>query len=177
MQENRYTYHFDDTIGVEEVRNLIDVLSIHEKVDLFFTTEGGEAVSSEVLIHYLNERKDDIIIHFVDYVMSSGVFILLDFKGEIKLHHTLDYILIHNIDRMLYRNREQKISIQILQKQLEEYNSIICKKLIKLGLTKQEIKDYNLGKDIILYRKDFNRLNLNKQNESNLHRKRKKTHS
>lgn len=158
MEENRYTYHFDNPIGIVEVKELIDVLSLHDKIDLFFTTEGGEAVSMEVLTHYLNTRKDDITIHIVDFLMSAGVFLLLDFEGKIELHKTLDYILIHGIDRMVYRNREQKISKDILQEQLQNYNSQIAKKLTKFGLTKQEIKDYNLGKDIILYQKDFKRL-------------------
>jgi|LakMenEpi03Aug12_release.lakeMendotaPanAssembly.Ray.scaffolds.fasta_scaffold1214101_2 hypothetical protein len=160
MEENRYTYHFDNTLGVAEVRELIDTLTMHDKIDLFITTEGGETVSTEVLIHYLNSRKDDITLYFIDYVMSSGIFLLTDFKGKKVITESLDYILAHKIDRMVYMNREQPIAISVLQEQLEVQNNEIAKKLSKIGFNKQEVKDYNLGKDVILLRKDFNRLKI-----------------
>jgi hypothetical protein len=39
----------------------------------------------------------------------------------------------------------------------------MAKKFLDLGLTKSEIKEYKEGKDVVLYRKDFNRLNINKK--------------
>lgn len=160
MQENRYTYHFDNILKVEEVREAIEVLSQHEKIDLFITTEGGETVSAQVLLHYLNQRKDDIVLYFTDYLMSAGVLLLMDFKGKKIITDNLDYIMTHKIDRMVYMNREQLIPNTVLQEQLEETNKAVAKKLAKLGLTKQEIKDYNSGKDVVLLRKDFNRLKI-----------------
>jgi hypothetical protein len=61
---------------------------------------------------------------------------------------------------MVYMNREQPIAISVLQEQLEVQNNEIAKKLSKIGFNKQEVKDYNLGKDVILLRKDFNRLKI-----------------
>lgn len=160
MEEIRYTYHFDNTIGVEEVRELISVLSLYDKIDLFITTEGGEIVSTEVLIHYLNKRKEDIVLYFTDYIMSAGVLLITEFEGEKVLTESLDCIMAHTIDRMVYLNRKQMIPVEALQKQLLEYNNKIAKKLAKLGFNKQEVKDYSAGKDVVLLRKDFKRLKI-----------------
>jgi hypothetical protein len=158
MEENRYTYHFDNILQLEEVREVIGVLSQYKKIDLFITTEGGETVSTQVLLHYLNQRKDDIVLYFTDYLMSAGILLLMDFEGKKILTDNLDYIMTHKIDRMVYMNREQRIPIATLQEQLVETNKQVAKKLVKLGLTKQEVKDYNSGKDVVLLRKDFERL-------------------
>jgi len=158
---NRYTYYFDDQINKESVQTLIDILSMQDKVDLFFSTEGGEVVCMKVLIHYLNSRKDDVTIHLTDIIMSAGTFLLTHFKGKVILDENLDCILFHKLDRLVYTRRaEQTVDQNILLKQLDKDNEIISARLSKLGLTKQEVKDYDKGKDVVLYREDFTRLNL-----------------
>lgn len=159
----RYVYHFDNPIDWESVQELIDILSQHEKIDLFFTTEGGEIAEVRVLIHYLNTRKDDIDIYLTDVIMSAGTFLLTDYQGKITLTESLDCILFHKTDRQVYTRRQQFVSIPILLEQLDNDNELMAKKFLDLGLTKSEIKEYKEGKDVVLYRKDFNRLNINKK--------------
>jgi ATP-dependent protease ClpP protease subunit len=159
----RYVYHFDNPIDWESVQELIDILALHEKIDLFFTTEGGEIAEVRVLIHYLNTRKDDIDIYLTDVIMSAGTFLLTDYQGKIILTESLDCILFHKTDRQVYTRRQQFISIPILLEQLDNDNELMAKKFLDLGLTKSEIKEYKEGKDVVLYRKDFNRLNINKK--------------
>lgn len=163
MEDNpRYVYHFDDTISLDSVQGLIDTLALHDKIDLFFTTEGGEIVETKVLIHYLNSRKDDIDIYLTDVIMSAGAFLLTDYQGKLIVTDSLDCILFHKIDRQVYTRRQQFISIQTLLEQLDNDNEILAKKFLKLGLTKSEVKDFREGKDVVLYRKDFSRLkNIN----------------
>lgn len=159
MEDNpRYVYHFDQVIDGDSVQGLIDTLVLHDKIDLFFTTEGGEIVEAKVLIHYLNSRKDDIDIYLTDVIMSAGTFLITDFQGKITITDSLDCILFHKIDRQVYTRRQQFVSIQTLLEQLDNDNEILAKKFLKLGLTKSEIKDFREGKDVVLYRKDFNRL-------------------
>lgn len=159
----RYVYHFDNSIDWESVQELIDILAQHEKIDLFFTTEGGEIAEVRVLIHYLNTRKEDIDIYLTDVIMSAGTFLLTDFEGKIIITDSLDCILFHKTDRQVYTRRQQFVSIPILLEQLDKDNELMAKKFLDLGLTKSEIKDYKEGKDVVLYRKDFNRLKINKK--------------
>jgi hypothetical protein len=159
----RYVYHFDNSIDLESVQELIDILAQHEKIDLFFTTAGGEIAEVRVLIHYLNTRKEDIDIYLTDVIMSAGTFLLTDFEGKITITDSLDCILFHKTDRQVYTRRQQVVSIPILLEQLDKDNELMAKKFLDLGLTKSEIKDYKEGKDVVLYRKDFNRLKINKK--------------
>lgn len=162
MENNsRYVYHFDKPIEWESVQELIDILTQHEKIDLFFTTEGGEIAEVKVLIHYLNSRKDDIDIYLTDVIMSAGTFLLTDYEGKIILTDSLDCILFHKTDRQVYTRRQQLVSIPVLLEQLDEDNEVMAQKFLKLGLTKAEIKEYKEGKDVVLYRKDFKRLKIN----------------
>lgn len=164
MENNpRYVYHFDNPIEWESVQELIDILAQHEKIDLFFTTEGGEIAEVKVLIHYLNSRKDDIDIYLTDIIMSAGTFLLTDYEGKIILTDNLDCILFHKTDRQVYTRRQQFISIPTLLEQLDDYNDMMAQKYLKLGLTKSEIKEYKEGKDVVLYRKDFKRLKIKNQ--------------
>lgn len=165
MKVNRYTYHFDNNIEVDTVQELIDILSQHEKIDLYFSTEGGEVSSANILISYLNSRKNDIVVYITEALISAGVLLLTDFKGKIVLTEDLDFILAHKIDRLVYTNRKQLVETKVLLAQLVEVNKKIADKLLKIGFTPKEIKEYNSGKDVILYRKDFNRLKITKQNQ------------
>lgn len=159
---SRYTYIFDDEITLETIQNCIDAIHIHPEVDLFFSTQGGETCMMDAFINYLNLRQEEITIHLTDAVASSGAFLLTDFKGEIILTDNLEWIMFHKADRLTYSSRRSFFNETILKKQLDEYNNKYSKKFQQLGLSDKEIKAYNSGKDVFLYRKDFNRLNLNK---------------
>lgn len=159
---SRYTYIFDDEITQETIQDCIDAIHIHPEVDLFFSTQGGETCMIDAFINYLNLRQEEITIHLTDVLASAGTFLLTDFKGEIIITDNLEWIMFHKADRLTYSNRRSFFNEVILKKQLNDYNDKYSKKFQELGLSEKEIKAYNSGKDVFLYRKDFNRLNLNK---------------
>jgi len=158
----RYTYIFDDDIDQETIQNCIDAIHMHPEVDLFFSTQGGETCMMDAFINYLNLRQKEITVYLTDAVASAGTFLLTDFKGEIVITDNLEWIMFHQTDRLTYSNRKSFFNESVLKKQLIEYNNKYSKKFKELGLTDKEIKAYNSGKDVFLYRKDFNRLNINK---------------
>jgi ATP-dependent protease ClpP protease subunit len=159
----RYTYIFDDDIDQETIQNCIDTIHMHPEVDLFFSTQGGETCMMDAFINYLNLRQKEITVHLTDAVASAGTFLLTDFKGEIVITENLEWIMFHQTDRLTYSNRKSFFNESVLKKQLIEYNNKYSKKFQELGLTDKEIKAYNSGKDVFLYRKDFNRLNLKRE--------------
>lgn len=114
----------------------------------------------EALISYLNYRKDKVVIYLTDRICSAGVDILVSFEGKVEITRNLDYIIFHILDRSLYTLRTAFDSKELI-KQLKEDNEEDVIKLKQLGLTDAEIKTYKSGKDVILYRKDFHRLNIN----------------
>jgi hypothetical protein len=159
----RYTYIFDDEIDQETIQSCIDAIHMHPEVDLFFSTQGGETCMMDAFINYLNLRQDEITVHLTDAVASAGTFLLTDFKGEVILTDNLEWLMFHKTDRLTYSNRKSFFNETVLKKQLVEYNNKYSKKFQELGLTDKEIKAYNSGKDVFLYRKDFNRLNLKRE--------------
>lgn len=159
----RHTQIFDEEIHTETVQKLINELNNYNKIDLFFATNGGQLTAMEALIHYLNTRKEDIVIYLTEEICSAGTFLLTDFEGELHLSPNLDFILFHLGDRLTYTNRKSGlISKKELQKQLKFINKVRTKQFQALGLTEKEIKKYKAGYDVVLYRKDFYRLKINK---------------
>jgi len=159
----RYTYYFNDEINSESVQEVIDILSIQPSVDLFITTPGGELSSMNVLIHFINNHPD-IKLHLIGVIASAGTFLLTDCNKEIILDKDLDFILFHQGDRSVPGQfRYDPVDYKIMYEQLKETNDIWAEKFFKLGLTKKEIKLFLEGKDVVLYKKDFNRLKINKK--------------
>lgn len=159
---SRYTFIFDDDITQETVQDCINAIHMHPEVDLFFSTQGGETCMMGALINYLNLRQQEITIHLTDVVASAGTFLLVDFKGQIVITDNLEWIMFHKADRLTYSNRRSFFNEKILKKQLAEFNDDYLEKFKALGLSEKEVKAYSSGKDVFLYRADFNRLKLNK---------------
>lgn len=157
-------YYFAESINFPSVQGLVDKLdSLPGKVDLFFETDGGYTDVMDYLIHYLNNRKDEITIYLIGELVSAGTKILTDFKGKIKIHEGLDFILFHKWDRKVHLLRKQSsVDNAILLKNTEIENQKFSKKLEKLGLTKKQLKTYNKGKDVVIYKQDFNQLKISK---------------
>lgn len=159
----RHVHFFNDEISPESVQGLINELNNYNEIDLFFATNGGDRCAIEVLIHYLNSRKEEITIYLTGEICSAGTYLLTDFQGELKISENLDFILFHLIDRYMSVSKKGEISKIELKKQLKELNVKDTNKFKKLGLTDKEIKRYTAGYDIILYQKDFHRLNINQK--------------
>ena len=162
----RHTQIFDEEIDSETVQKLINELNNYTAIDLWVSTPGGSLAAMGALIHYLNKRKEDITIYLHDTLASAGTFLLTDFEGELIITEDLDFILFHLADRMAYtRRKDNTLNMAELGRQLDIINSKRCAKYRELGLTEAEISKYNKGKDVILYRRDFHRLNIHRDNE------------
>lgn len=163
VEFNRYTYLFENEINPETVQNLIDTLVGVPSADLFFCTVGGELPAMKALIHFINNHPD-IVIYVTGYLASAGTFLLTDCNKEIYLTEDLDFILFHQADRPVEGQfRKRKIDEKILYLQTEEVNKQLADKYKRLGLNSKEIKEYFKGEDVILYRKDFSRLKVNRK--------------
>lgn len=157
-----HKHYFEESINKDSIVNLVNELELKQgKVELWFSTVGGETTAMDYLLSYLNYRYKEIEIIIVDRLVSVGCKLLTDFKGIIRLYNNLDFILFHKMDREQYVLRKQEVSTKILSKQDEIDNKIFAKKLKKIGLTKKQINIFNKGKDLVLYRKDFKQLILN----------------
>jgi len=159
----RYVYHFEDEINVESVQEVIDILSGYESVDLFVTTPGGQIHAMRVLMHFLNNHPD-LKIYMTGYIGSAGTMLLTECNKEIIITKDLDWILFHMGDRMIEGSfRKTTLDYKILTEQLKEENDTEAKILSKLGLNKKEITSFLEGNDVVLYKKDFHRLKINKK--------------
>ena len=159
----KYVHYFDDEITSETIQELIGILSAVPSVDLFVTTPGGELPAAKVLLHFINNHPD-ITIYLTGYIASAGSFFLTDCNKEVYLHEDLDWILFHMGDRDFGgRFRKANINAEILYDQLKEENIKYSEKFKRLGLTSKEIKEYLKGEDVILYKKDFHRLKINRK--------------
>lgn len=153
-------HYFNKAIDEETVNELMDKLQGQEDIKLYFGTEGGSIDPMRCLISFFNSLGDNIEITLTDSLISAGTMILTDYKGKLTTDG-LDFILFHKWDRLSYRLRtDSTVSDEKLSQQDEQNNKIFAKKLKKLGLTKKQIKKYNKGKDVVLYKKQFHLINL-----------------
>ena len=156
----RYVYIFDDTIDNEQVQVLIDVICSYEQVDLFFTTPGGSLTAMRTLIHAINQHPD-IQIFLTGYIASAGTFLLTECTQPVYLHEDLDFILFHMADRMIEGTfRKKAIDDRIIESQTRATNEDMGRKYKALGLTAKELKRYYAGEDVVLYKSDFPRLKV-----------------
>jgi ATP-dependent protease ClpP protease subunit len=160
----RYVYHFEDEIDPETVQDLIDKLTDYRAIDLFFTTVGGNPHAMRILLHFINNHPD-IKVYLTGYIASAGTFLLFECNKEIILCEDLDWILFHLGDRSIEGSfRKTTLDYTILTEQLKEQNNKWVSKYKEVGLNPKEIKRILEGDDVVLYRKDFDRLIINKLN-------------
>lgn len=163
VEYTRYTYLFTKDITPETVQELIDVLVGIPSVDLFFATNGGCVVSMNTLIHFLNNHPD-LNVYLTGYVASAGTFLLTDCTQQVYLSDDLLWILFHQADMEFGgKFRKTPFNKDVEYDQIKEMNDKLAEKFKKLGLSSKEIKDYMKGEDVILYKKDFHRLKINRK--------------
>lgn len=159
----RYVHYFEDEISQESVQTLLDILIQAPSIDLFICTPGGDLPAAKVLLHFVNNHPD-IRVYLTGYIASAGTLFLVDCNKEVILTDQLDWMLFHQGDREFGgRFRKQMLNQDILHEQLKQFNEALSIKYRRLGLTAKEIKDYFKGEEVILYRKDFNRLKVIKE--------------
>jgi hypothetical protein len=148
-------YYFKDDINLETVNNLVEKLQGFEgKIELYFSTCGGEITPMKFLIKFLNSLGDRITVTLTDIVMSAGTFLLLDYTGKLKIdYENLDCVLFHFIDREVYSLRSGgAVSDKVLISQVAKMNEVLAEKIKNKGLlTDKQLKQFNKGKDVVLY--------------------------
>jgi hypothetical protein len=155
-------YYFDDKIEKDQINNLIDKIDVDEEVHLFFSTDGGYYNVMMYLIDFLNS-KSNITVHLTGVVQSAGCFLLTDYNGKLIIEDSIDYIMFHATDIQRYTIRNNGyINDSILIKQIEDINKNFAKKVKQKGiLTDKQIKQFNKGKDVIVYAKQIKKWDLN----------------
>lgn len=153
-------YFFTQEIDDQSVNELIGRLEGKENIKLYFGTDGGSIDPMRCLISFFNSLGDNIEIILTDALISAGTMLLTDYKGKLN-QDGLDFILFHKWDREIYTLRKNKfVDEKLLVKQTDYENKIFAKKLKKLGLTKKQLKRFNKGLDVILYKDKFHQINL-----------------
>lgn len=152
-------HYFNDDITIETVNNLVDKLQAvdkEEKIELYFTTNGGCPNSIEFLVGYFNTIKDRLTITLTYYICSAGTAILEDFDGKIKIAD-LDYVMWHICDRKEYNHRtNQSYNTKIIKQQDKNTNLIFAEKIKNKGyLTDKQLKDFINGRDVYAYQEQI----------------------
>lgn len=162
----RTTLFFDAPISSETVNDLIYLFKNNKRpIDLFISTPGGEMAAARVLINHINKNMDDINIYLTGTICSAGTFFLTDCTKPVFVTEDLLFLLFHTIDMpQETMTRKEDISSKELKKQLDIDNKVLAEKYQKLGLTDKEIKSFFKGEEVVLYRKDFHRLNIEQVN-------------
>lgn len=153
-------YYFEDTINVTTVNDLIEKLEGKDNITLYFSTEGGDISPMICLIDFFNSLEENIEIVLTDALISAGTMLLTDYKGKLR-QEGLDFILFHKWDRLVYTLRKSSlVDESVLIEQTANDNIKFAKKLKELGLNKKQIKQFNNGKNVILYKDSFKQLGL-----------------
>jgi hypothetical protein len=154
-------YYFDDKIEKDNINNLIEKIDVDEEVHLFFSTDGGHYNVMMYLIDFLN-RKDNITVHLTEVIQSAGCFLLTDYNGKLVVEDGVDYFMFHATDMQRYTiRRDGYINDDILIEQVEKVNKNFAKKLKQKGiLTQKQIKQFNKGKDVIVYAEQIKKWEL-----------------
>lgn len=158
-------YYFDKHIDVETVNELIKTISTEGSVKLFFSTEGGETSAMYVLLDFLNS-KDNVEVVLTDFISSAGTFILTEYTGKLSFNEKLDGFMFHMSDRESYRLRKNYVDYSVLAEQDLERNKKFVKKLKDKGyLTEKQIKNFLKGKDVFVYKRQFDKWKINNKYE------------
>lgn len=160
------TIIFNNELTMETIYQLIEKLEaishpieedIPEKINLFFSTNGGEISSTRVLIDYINNYPIPILITFFDQCSSSGFDFALHVEQEKQVLDTA-YSVIH-LSSADIPSRDLKDSKSFVY----FFNNTYCKNLdtraiddFKMaGIGEHDINTILNGKDVYLDNKQF----------------------
>lgn len=159
MEQFEHTVIFNEEINHETVQDLIDKLSSHNFVNLYFSTDGGQLSDMEVLIEYLNYRHatTSLRLHLNGYVASAGVLMLTHYTGPIFIGKSFYAFVFHAPDITI--NTIRKTGFEDgAKKVLGARNRKFFQDWKNIGLTTKEIKDIEEGKDIYIFAYDLGRI-------------------
>lgn len=131
-----------------------------KKIDLYFSTNGGEMSTMYSFIHFLNLNKDAINIHIYNALHSCGADLLHKFRGQVFIHHdTFVWMVLHRGDRRIQTlSQVGRVNETKLMPSLKKNNKEDLKAFKKLGVSKKNLKKIKNGKDAVLYPEDVLKL-------------------
>jgi len=88
------------------------------------------------------------------------MLLLTEYEGEKTITNELEFMMAHCIDAEEYTVRKSAVSKKQFAKQRDKDNKNLAEGLKRIGFTPKEIKKFHKGEDVILYQKDFKRINL-----------------
>ena len=153
------TYIFDDEINLESVSALLEKLD--DLSVLYFSSNGGEHSYMKILIDALN-RKEGLEVFLFEFIGSAGTYFLTDFKGKLNISMA-NIILFHKIDVVTFQLRKDLANNKAYLKDLEKENKIYRAKIKKL-LTKKQLKKFDKGEDVVVYKKQIEQWKLKNTN-------------
>lgn len=156
------TIIFTEEINSDTVQNVITQMSSYSFVNLYFSTVGGEIYAMNILCDYLNRRhaQESIRVYLGPIVLSAGTYLLLYYNGPLFMTKNFKYFMFHAPDISLFTIRATKHEKRI-KKYLDEDNEVYYNDLLKLGLTKADIKKIKDGDDIFVFRDELDKLKIN----------------
>jgi len=156
---------FDSEINTQNVAELIEKCQIkittkpEQKILIYFSTIGGSFSHSELLLKYLNDNMDNIIMCAFHNVSSAGFYVFFNFKGEKDIvDHT--FSIMHFGDRNTsWRDlsNEETFDFFMSSDMRLGMEASVLKLLSKLKISRKYIKMIQNGKDVF-----FNTENLRK---------------
>ena len=146
-----HTVIFNEDISPVTAQNLIDKINQYSYVNLYFSTNGGHCTDMRILIDFLNHRyeNDSLKLILTNEVQSAGTLILLNYKGPIFMDISFRFFMFHSFDVEMSTSRPypgDKIAKEMLDIRNEEYFT----NLLKLGLTKADIKKIKDGDEVYI---------------------------
>lgn len=149
--ELEHTIIFNEDITPTSVQSVIDKINQYSYVNLYFSTNGGHCTDMRILINFLNHRyeNDSLKLILTNEVQSAGTLILLNYKGPIFIDISFRFFMFHSFDIEMPTSRPypgDKIAKEMLNIRNEEY----FENLLKLGLTKLDIKKIKDGDDVYI---------------------------
>lgn len=147
---------FDDVICkdsvfdfVRDVKEGIAQLQEHEKLIIYFSTNGGEMHLIPIILDVFYKYREYIEIRLNCVMQSAGLTLLLHLVKEfpdinIWITDTFSNAMLHQVRTYLDTSCKNK---EIVSKQVDEYNQKLLKSL-KGKITKEEIKKFNNLEDL-----------------------------
>lgn len=147
---------FDDVICkdsvfdfVRDVKEGIAQLQEHEKLIIYFSTNGGEMHLIPIILDVFYKYREYIEIRLNCVMQSAGLTLLIHLVKEfpdinIWVTDTFSNAMLHQVRTYLDTSCKNK---EIVSKQVDEYNQKLLKSL-KGKITKEEIKKFNNLEDL-----------------------------
>ena len=148
---------FSDELNDKTVRKFIDecnerLTNEEDILDIYFTTNGGFTTGIMPIVRFL--IKNQMFINFfIDFECSSAGIILLSELNKNKVPVYMTPTFSHGIHHKVTIQNDNDLILDSVNDYGKETDKIINK-----HLTKEQIKQYEKGRNVVLVRKDILRL-------------------